>query len=76
MSTSPASPTRLAMHTYRTERRRVKSARARRAGLRRDLAEFTTPSQIAELHAILARYDSEADETLELRRMLTELRAG
>lgn len=46
----------------------LRTARAERRTLKRDLAGYTTPGDRADLEAILARYGD--DETASIRRLL------
>jgi hypothetical protein len=46
----------------------MRVARAERKTLKRDLAGYTSPSDRADLEAILARYSDE--ETADIRRLL------
>jgi hypothetical protein len=61
------------MRAIRTSLRSAKrdvmhAARAERKTLKRDLASYTTPSDRADLEAVLARYNEE--ETAGIRRLL------
>jgi DNA-binding MarR family transcriptional regulator len=57
---------RISLRTAKREVMRV--ARAERKTLKRDLAGYTSPSDRADLEAILARYSDE--ETADIRRLL------
>jgi hypothetical protein len=46
----------------------IRTARAERKTLKRDLAGYTTPGDRADLEAILARYSDE--ETADIRKLL------
>ncbi|MGH3203923.1 MAG: hypothetical protein ACRDOA_12080 [Streptosporangiaceae bacterium] len=48
--------------------RHTRDARATRRALERELATYTTQSDLADLHAILDRYS--AHETADIRRIL------
>jgi hypothetical protein len=56
----------------RDELRGMRAARAARKELRRELAVATSPNDLLELDAIIARYDD--DETADLRSVLNERR--
>ncbi len=49
-------------------RTRLRDARAARATLERELASYTSPEDLNDLHAILDRYSDQ--ETAEIRRIL------
>jgi len=51
-----------------SKREALRSARAERKVLKRDLASYTSPSDLNDLEAILARYSDE--ETADIRRMI------
>jgi hypothetical protein len=58
-----------AMRVIRASLRAARrAARAERKSLERELAGYTSPSDLADLEAILARYSDE--ETAEIRNML------
>ena len=51
-----------------SKREALRAARAERKALKRDLASYTSPSDLNDLEAILARYSDE--ETADIRRMI------
>ncbi len=51
-----------------TKREVMRAARAERKALERDLAGYTTPSDRADLEAVLARYSDE--DTADIRSLL------
>ena len=54
--------------------RQSRDARAARAALERELASYSTPADLDDLHAILDRYSDE--ETAEIRRILAAQRVN
>lgn len=58
----------------RAELRANREARAARKALARELACYTSPSDLNDLGAILDRYSS--DETADIRRVLDQRRAA
>jgi hypothetical protein len=54
--------------SIRDELRRTRAARAERISLERELASYTSPSDLNDLEAILARHTE--DETADIRRIL------
>jgi hypothetical protein len=60
--------------TFRTHVRDSREARAERKQLERELASYTSQSDLADLGAILDRYSDE--ETADIRRILAAHRAG
>jgi hypothetical protein len=54
------------------KREMMRTARAERKTLKRDLAGYTTPGDRADLEAILARYSDE--ETADIRKLLAARR--
>ena len=59
--------------TVRTQVRESRDAHAARASLARELASYTSPSDLDDLHAILDRYSDQ--ETREIRRILAAQRS-
>ena len=57
----------------REELRDARAARAARKTLERELAGYTSPSDLNDLDAILDRYSE--DETSDIRRILADRRA-
>jgi hypothetical protein len=56
----------------RDEHRRVRAARGARKSLERELASYTSPRDLNDLEAILARYSQE--ETADIRSVLAARR--
>jgi hypothetical protein len=54
--------------SIRDDLRRARAARAARISLERELASYTSPSDLNDLEAILARHSE--DETADIRRIL------
>jgi hypothetical protein len=54
--------------SIRDDFRRARAARAARMSLERELASYTSPSDLNDLEAILARHSE--DETADIRRIL------
>jgi hypothetical protein len=57
-----------------TRREDRRAARSARKSLARDLASYTSPGDLNDLNAILARYSEE--ETADIRRILAARRAA
>ena len=55
-----------------SKREAMRAARAERQALKQDLASYTTPRDLDDLEAILARYSEQ--ETAGIRRMIAERR--
>ena len=60
--------------TVRTQVRDIFDARTAQAELERELASYTSPADLNDLHAILNRYDGA--ETADIRRILANQRAA
>jgi hypothetical protein len=58
----------------REEHRAVRAARSERKYLERELASYTSPSDLNDLDAILDRHSE--DETADIRRILTGRRSA
>ncbi len=60
--------------TVRTQVRDTRDAHAAQAELERELASYTSPADLNDLHAILNRYDDA--ETADIRRILANQRVA
>jgi hypothetical protein len=60
--------------TVRDELRTQRAKRAARKTLQRELAAYTTPSDLDDLHAVLSRYDEA--EVADIRRILDRQRVA
>jgi hypothetical protein len=59
--------------TVRTQLRESREERAGRAGLERELADYSSPADLEDLYAILDRYSDQ--ETAAIRRILASQRS-